>query len=119
VGCVVVAEYDDGKVICTDQELVIRDYYFPAGSKRLPYSAIREVRRIRLSFFGQWRIYGSSDFIHWSNFDIRRPRKNSGLVIYASAQIRPLITPDDTDRVAAVLAGHGVTVTSTPEPGLY
>ena len=113
------AEYDDGKVICTDQELVIRDYYFPAGSKRLPYSAIREVRRIDLGFFGQWRIYGSSDFVHWLNFDIRRPRKDSGLVIYAGTRTRPLITPDDTDRVATVLAGRGVTVTSTREPGLY
>ena len=113
------AEYDDGKVICADQELVIRHYYFPAGTKRVPYSAIREVRRIDLTFFGRWRIHGSNDFVHWFSFDARRPRKRSGLVIYTGSPIRPVITPDDTDRVVTVLAGHGVSVTSAPEPGLY
>ena len=113
------AEYDDGKVACTDRELVIRHYYFAVGTKRVPYSAIREVRRVGLGYLGQWRIFGSNDFVHWFNFDIRRPRKRSALVIYAGGTVRPLITPDDTDRVATVLAGHGVTVTSTPEPGFY
>jgi hypothetical protein len=113
------AEYDDGTVICTDSELVIRHYYFPAGAKRVPYSAIQEVRRISLSAFGRWRIQGSNDFVHWFNLDIRRPRKRSALVIYAGAPVRPVITPDDPDQVATVLASHGVNVTSTPEPGLY
>jgi hypothetical protein len=31
-----VAGYDDGKVACTDDELIIRDYYFfAAGAKRI------------------------------------------------------------------------------------
>lgn len=113
------AEYDDGRVICTDQELVIRHYYFPVGPKHVPYSAIREVRRVNLGPLGRWRIHGSNDFVHWFNFDIRRPRKRSGLVIYAGGQVRPVITPDQPDQVAEVLASHGVSVTSTPEPGLY
>jgi hypothetical protein len=113
-----VADYDDGRIACTDQELVIRHYYFPAGAKHVPYSAIREARRVNLSPLGRWRIHGSNDFVHWFNFDLGRPRKRSGLVIYASGQVRPVITPRDTDQVAVVLASHGVNVTSAPEPGL-
>jgi len=112
-------EYDDGRVICTDQELVIRHYYFPAGAKHVPYSSIREVRQVSLSPLGRWRIHGSNDIVHWFSFDPRRPRKRSGLVIYSGAPVRPAITPDDPDQVALVLANHGVSVTSTPEPGLY
>jgi len=41
-----VVGYEDGTVACTYSELVIRHYYFPAGAKRIPYSAIREVRRV-------------------------------------------------------------------------
>ena len=113
------AEYDDGRVVCTDRELVIRHYYFPSGAKHVPYSEIREVRRVNLSLLGRWRIHGSNDFVHWYSFDPRRPRKRSGLVIYAGRPMRPLITPDDPDRVAVVLAGHGVAVSRTPEPGIY
>jgi hypothetical protein len=114
----VASDYDDGRVACADSELVIRHYYFPAGAKRIPYPAFSEARRVNLSPLGRWRIHGSNDFVHWFNFDPRRPRKRSGLVIYAGGRIRPVITPDDTDQVAAVLASHGVKATSSTEPGL-
>ncbi|MGC1286440.1 MAG: hypothetical protein WA895_26295 [Streptosporangiaceae bacterium] len=111
--------YDDGKVACTDQELVIRNYYFFfMGAKHIPYSAIREARRVRLGTMGRWRIHGSGDFVHWFNFDVRRPRKDSAIVIHLDKVIRPVITPDDPDRVAAVLAEHGVNVTVGSESGL-
>jgi hypothetical protein len=39
-------DYDDGRVACTDQGITIRRYYFPAGTKRIPYEAIHEVRQV-------------------------------------------------------------------------
>jgi hypothetical protein len=114
-----VAGYDDGKVTCTDQGIVIHHYYFPAGAKRIPYSAIREVRRVSLGTMGRWRIAGSGDLVHWFNFDARRPRKSSALVLHLDGRIRPVITPDDPDRAAAVLEAHGVNVTTGPESGVY
>ncbi|HTT00387.1 MAG TPA: hypothetical protein VMI33_27615 [Streptosporangiaceae bacterium] len=113
------AEYDDGRVACTGTGLLIRHYYFPLGSKHVPYTTISEVRQIQLGAMGRWRIHGSNDFIHWFNFDPRRPRKQAALVVYTHGQVRPVITPDDPDQVAVVLASHGVNVTSRPEPGLY
>jgi hypothetical protein len=112
-----VAAYDDGKIACTDTALVIRYYYFPPFPKRIPYSAIREVRVVPLRIWGKWRIQGSGDFVHWFNFDPGRPRKRTALVILLKGTIRPTITPDDPDRVVAELTAHGVTITRVKEAG--
>jgi hypothetical protein len=104
--------YDDGRVACTDDALVIRWYYFPFGSKRIRYSDIRQVKRQPLTLMtGQWRIWGSGDFVHWANLDPSRPDKSVEFVVYLSSQrVRPVITPDNPDQVAAELAGRGVNV---------
>jgi hypothetical protein len=109
--------YDDGKIACTDTGLVIRNYYFPAGAKRIPYTAIREVRVVPLRIYGKLRIWGSGDFTHWFNLDGSRPRKETALVIHLGGHIRPVITPDHPDQVATELASHGVNVTTGREPG--
>ena len=74
--------YDDGRVACTDDALVIRLYYFPFGDKRIPYANIGQVRRAALTgMSGRYRIWGSGDFIHWANFDPDRPKKSVALII--------------------------------------
>ncbi len=110
-------EYDDGRVTCTDQEIVVRHYYL-FGPKRIPYRAIRRVVRSPLGRAGRWRIHGSGDLVHWFNFDPGRVHKNTALVLYLDGRIRPVLTPDDPDRVAAELAVHGVRVTDGVESGL-
>ena len=112
------AGYDDGRVACTDQEIVIRHYYF-LGAKRIKYQAIRQVRVAPLGTMGKYRIHGSGDLVHWFNFDPRRPRKDVALVIYLGGRVRPVVTPDDPERVIAELAAHGVRATSDREAGLW
>ena len=104
--------YDDGRIACTDDALVIRWYYFPFGTKRIRYADIQKVRRQPLTLMtGQWRIWGSGDFVHWANLDPGRTSKTDAFVVYLSTQrVRPVITPDDPEKVAAELAGHGVNV---------
>jgi hypothetical protein len=99
-------EYDDGRVACDDSGLILRWYYFPAGTKRVPYSAIRTVHR-RAARRG--RIWGSSDFVHWYNLDPGRPRKTVELVI-DSGRVKPVITPTDPNGVIAALRRHGVDI---------
>ena len=110
--------YDDGRVACTGDEIVIGGYYMFHGAKRIRYSDIREVRSVPLGTMGKWRIHGSGDMVHWFNFDPHRPRKDTALVIYLDGKIKPVITPDDPARVAAELEAHGVTVTPGREAGL-
>ena len=104
--------YDDGRVACTDDALVIRGYYFPFRAKRIPYADIRQVQRTTLSSMGgRYRLWGSGDFTHWWNYDPDRPKKSVALIISTSGRgMRPVITPDDPDAVAAELASHGLTV---------
>ena len=109
--------YDDGRVKCTDHEIIIRHYYL-IGPRRIAYSAIRRVVQAPLGFMGKWRIHGSGDFVHWFNFDPGRPDKTTALVLYLDGYIRPVITPDEPDRVVAELAAHGVSVTRGSEGGL-
>lgn len=106
--------YDDGRVACTDDGVTIRRYYFPAGDKRIPYRAIRAAQRRRLSALSGWKIHGSPDFVHWFGYDPDRSRKETAFVLLAGRWIRPVITPDDPQRVAAELAAHGVPVSGDP-----
>jgi hypothetical protein len=112
------AGYDDGRIACDAQGLLIRHYYL-ARAKRIRYSAIREVVETPLGAAGRWRIHGSGDFSHWFNYDPRRPRKDTALVLTLDTQrIQPVITPDDPARVVAELTAHGVRVTQGRETGL-
>jgi hypothetical protein len=68
--------YQDGRIRCDDQALTIRLYY-PWGNKRIRDSSIRGVERLPLTGVNKvrkWRIWGSGDFIHWWNLDVRRPQ---------------------------------------------
>ncbi|HMD93780.1 MAG TPA: hypothetical protein VKG80_14170 [Trebonia sp.] len=107
--------YDDGRVACTEEALVIRTYYFPPHDKRIPYGKIEQVHQEPMSGVGgRYRLWGSGDFIHWYNYDPDRPRKNVKFIIHvAGHKIRPVITPNHPDAVAAELAAHGVAVTTS------
>jgi hypothetical protein len=104
--------YDDGRIACTDDSLVIRRYYFPVGDKRVAYDSIKLVRRTPL-LTGKGRIWGSGDVVHWYNLDPGREGKSAALTVEISGRkVMPVITPDDVDDVTAELAAHGVTVES-------
>ena len=100
--------YADDGIVCDDRELTIRRYY-PWGAKRIPYSSIRGVEQLPLTGANKirrWRIWGSGDFIHWWNFDAKRPKKELALVIDIGRHVLPTITPDDPDAVESILAGR-------------
>ncbi len=98
--------YDDGRIACTDTALLIR-WYYPWGAKQIPYSSIRSVERRALGASGgRWRIWGSSDFVHWYNLDRDRTSKQTAFEIHTGRRVVPVITPDDPDAVEAILGQH-------------
>ncbi|WP_042372063.1 hypothetical protein [Streptacidiphilus neutrinimicus] len=100
--------YDDGAIVCDDQGLAIRRYY-PWGTKRIPYAAVRSVETLPLTGANavrRWRIWGSGDFLHWWNLDPHRPQKDTALVLDVGRRIRPTITPDDPAAVTQLLAAR-------------
>jgi hypothetical protein len=52
----------------------------------------------------------ATDLRHWFNLDWHRPKKHVGLVLDLGKRTKPVITPDDPQRVVAVLCAHGVEV---------
>jgi hypothetical protein len=101
------ALYSDRWIECTADAVLIRGYYFPWGTKRVPYQSIREVRRVPIgTFTGRGRIWGSSTLRYWASLDPGRPHKSRALILDTGSYVRPLITPDDPDAVVAVITEH-------------
>jgi hypothetical protein len=95
--------YDDGRVACDQAHLLLRRYYL-WGDKRLPYSSMASVEEKPLSRGrGAWRIWGSGDFRHWYNLDRTRPDKTVAIEIHTAGWAIPVITPDEPERVYAIL----------------
>ncbi len=101
------ALYKDRWIECTADAVLIRGYYFPWGTKRVPYNSILEVRRVPVgAFTGGVRIWGSTTLKYWASLDPGRPGKKIALVLDTGHGILPFITPDDPDAVAAVITEH-------------
>ena len=106
--------YDDGRVACTDDAVLIRGYYFPFGEKRVPYASIQRVSARPMKPLDKWRIWGSSDLRHWYNYDPERPSRDTALILSLLGRgVRPVITPERPDGVVAELEAHGVSVTTS------
>ena len=103
--------YDDGEIALDETGLLIRRYY-PWGSKRIPYTAIKAVSRLPIRV-RKWRLWGSGDLRHWWNLDPHRPQKDVALELDTGRWIRPTITPDDFEAVERVLKDHSGTPSST------
>lgn len=91
--------YNDGTIVCGPDALEIRWYYFPFGSKVVPYGQIKGLQRIEIRgvLSGKWRIWGTGNFRYWANLDVRRPKKRAGFVVDVGRRISPIVTPDDPD----------------------
>jgi hypothetical protein len=99
------ARYDDGGLRLDDQTVTIRRYYFPwAGPKRFAYSAIRQVDVRPLNWLtGKGRGWGSAHPKYWFPLDMRRATKTTLLVFDLGRRVKPCVTPDEPDRVIALL----------------
>ena len=103
-------DYDDGLIATTDDALVIRRYSGLLQTKRIPYSEIRSVERIPIGQVRRWRLWGTTIPGYWFNLDPGRRRKSVGFVIDAGKPVKPIITPDDPDRLLGALHSHDVAV---------
>ena len=96
--------YQDRWIECTPDEIRVRGYYFPWGTKRIPYAAVRGVERVTLSALrGRARIWGTANPRYWASFDPKRPCKSAGIIVDLGRFVKPLLTPDDTDAVEEIL----------------
>jgi hypothetical protein len=107
-------DYDDGLIATTDDALVIRRYNAFLQRKSIPYADIRTVDRIPMNRLRRWRLWGTTIPGYWFNLDPNRRHKSIGLVIDTGRRIKPIITPDDPDRLLAALSAHNVVLADHP-----
>ena len=109
---------EDG-IICDETAIKILRYY-PLVAKRIPFSSIRGVQRVALSALrGRARLWGTMNLRYWANLDMKRTKKSEGLILDLGKRVKPYITPDDTDRLEALLrqeAGLGPAGPTVPSP---
>lgn len=106
-------EYDDGLIACSADELVIRRYGPLLASRTIPYGEVREVTEFELNALQRWRLWGTTDPRRWFGLDWGRPHKRIAFLIDVGKRVKPVITPEDPSRVAAILRSHGVQVEET------
>jgi len=108
------ALYKDPWIECTDDAVRIRGYYFPWGTKTIPYRTIQSVRKVAMGrFTGKGRIWGSTTLRYWASLDPGRPAKDAALILNTGRHVLPFITPDDPDAAAAAIIEHsGATLES-------
>ncbi len=98
------ADYNDGNIECDATSVRIHGYYFPWGTKVIPYRAIKGVRRVDLTALrGKMRIWGTANLSYWANLDSKRPSKKVGLILDVGKSVSPFITPDDPDTVETLV----------------
>jgi len=96
--------YRDRWIACTPEAVRIRGYYVPWGTKTIPYTAIRGVRRVALTpLNGGGRIWGTASPRYWASLDPRRMSKKAALVLDLGRFVHPFITPDDVDAVLRII----------------
>ena len=100
--------YQDRWIRCEADGIRIRAYYFPWGTKRIPYSVISGFQRVRLSWGlrGKGRIWGTANPRSWASLDPGRPDRETGFVLDLGGRIRPFVTPDDPDAFEAAVREH-------------
>jgi hypothetical protein len=109
--------YHDRRITCTDTGVQVRGYFFPWGTKRFDYSAVRAWRQVEMSAFGgRGRIWGTGNFKYWANLDPQRPKKDTAFLIDLGRGMQPFLTPDDPAAFGAVLR-RGTGKDPVPEDG--
>lgn len=97
--------YDDGTIVCGPDRLEIHSYYFPFGTKSVPYTQVQGVQRIEIAgvWSGKWRFWGTGNPRYWANLDRKRATKKVGFVIDLGRKISPIVTPDLPDAFESVI----------------
>lgn len=96
--------YEDRYLVCDDDALTIKDYFFPKGSKRIAYADIRDVSEKELTWLqGRLRIWGMDFEPYWYHLDTQRPLKSRGICLDTGSWLKPVLTPEHHDEVLLLL----------------
>ena len=100
-------EYHDRWITCTPEQIAVRGYYFPWGTKHIPYARIRSVTRVPMgAATGRARIWGTATPRLWASLDPSRPGKRVALILDLGAPVKPFLTPEDPQAMMDAIHAH-------------
>ena len=96
--------YEDKYLVCDEDAITIKEYYFPVGSKRIAYDSIKKLSEHPLTAFsGKFRFWGMDLVPYWYHLDWDRHKKYKGIVLDTGNPIKAVITPEQFDMVWVLL----------------
>jgi hypothetical protein len=99
------SEYKDTWITAAQDGLTIRFYYFPFGTKQIPYTDIHSITRVNMgALTGRGRIWGTGSFRYWASLDPQRPRKKVAYIVDLGRAVKPYLTPSDPDGFESALS---------------
>lgn len=104
--------YSDRLVELTEDSILLRNYYFPFGSKRVPFLEIEDVFLYKPTLWsGKYRIYGTGDFRTWFPLDGNRASCDRIFVLRPKGKWwRMGFTSENSVMVERVLREKGLSV---------
>jgi hypothetical protein len=100
-------DYADRWITASGDGIKVRFYYFPFGTKTIPYDAIRSIKRVNMgALTGRARIWGTGSFRYWASLDPQRPRKQIAYIVDTGHAVKPFLTPADPAAFEAAVGAH-------------
>lgn len=110
--------YHDRWITCTDEEIRVRGYYFPWGTKHIPYRSIKGMRQVAMSaLHGNARIWGTGNFKYWASLDPQRPSKSVAFILDVGRAVSPFLTPEDPVAFERAVRDHASLGPAGPTEG--
>lgn len=103
--------YADTLVNLTDDELVVKHYYYPRGTdKHIPLSMIHTLVEYPPLFrYGKWRLWGTGSFHIWFARDWERPQRTAIYQLILKYQrVKVGFTVEDAPRFSACMEAKGL-----------
>lgn len=96
--------YTDKRVEIDSESILVRDYYFPFGNRRIRFNAIEKiVVKSPTILTGKYRFYGTGDFRTWFPPDNRTARDRILIIVLKKRWWRIGLTVEDSQAVLALL----------------
>ena len=96
--------YEDQHVVCDNDALTIKNYHFPAGSKRIPYADVKKLELVEIGWLtGKLRMWGMGLAPYWFHLDWERPTKDKAIVVDTGEWLKSVVTPKATQQVYDIL----------------
>lgn len=111
------ALYRDYLVEITDRGIVFDWYYFPFGSKRVPFEDIEWIAITQLApRAAKWlRIWGTGDFVTWFPLDLDRSKRSAVFQLKLRDKNKYVgFTVEDESATEAVIKARGLYADSKP-----